>query len=60
MAYFSNAPGPTPGENLPLPLTVRQNSETTGVSTRDGISQALKRKLSESDNGRYTFSSDVH
>lgn len=42
MPYFSNKPAPTPGEKLPLPMSIRQQPEEK---------PSLKRKLLESMEG---------
>lgn len=48
MPYFSNAPGPTPCEELPLPMSVTEAIRNKSDALSRNIS---KRKLSEETSG---------
>jgi hypothetical protein len=49
MPYFSNQPGPTPSEDLPMPLSVKEKIKNKS----DAIAQNMgKRKQPEDASGR--------
>jgi hypothetical protein len=50
MPYFSNAPGPTPSEELPQPLSVMEQIKNVSDASRN-----TKRKLSEETSGKNDF-----
>jgi hypothetical protein len=50
MPYFSNAPGPTPCEELPQPLSVMEQIKNISDNSRN-----TKRKLSEETSGKRTL-----
>lgn len=50
MPYFSNAPGPTPCEELPQPLSVMEQIKNISDASRN-----TKRKLSEETSGKNDF-----
>jgi hypothetical protein len=51
MPYFSNSPGPTPCEDLPLPLSVMEQIKIkSDALSRNNLS---KRKPSEEASGRF-------
>lgn len=49
MPYFSNAPGPTPSENLPQSMSILEQKKNKA----DALAKnASKRKLSDETSGR--------